>query len=286
MGNFSLLTLNCFGAPGWNTTLRLRQLGEELNQSDYAIACLQEVQTHYYRRLLIEACNHFYPAQAYKDFLHAPKGGLLTFSRSKLRRVQFQLFADRGLWYTPALADWILHKGVLISESECDDMPVIVMNTHLTANYTGDWSRSSVFARQECRELMQIAGLVHAQPRDALVIVCGDFNIPRGSWMYDQFISESGMIDPLADDVRPTFRPHAMMGNHYAAPIDFTFYRPPENMAMQVESTLRFQDKMRIGGRRLHLSDHIAIEARFSWETSSREVHRDAPDMQAGKASL
>ncbi len=266
MGNFSLLTLNCFGTPGWNTTLRLRQLGEELNRSDYAVVCLQEVQTHYYRRLLIETCSRFYPAQAYKDFFHAPKGGLLTFSRSKLRRVQFQLFAERGLWYTPALADWILHKGVLISESECDDLPVIVMNTHLTANYTGDWSRSNAFARQEYGELMQIARLVQAQPRDALVIVSGDFNIPRGSWMYEQFIAESGMIDPMADDNRPTFRPHAVMGSHYAAPIDFTFYRPPNGYRVQVKSALRFEDKIRMNGRRLHISDHLAVEARFTWQ--------------------
>lgn len=265
MGNFSLLTLNCFGTPGWNTTLRLRQLGQELNQSDYALVCLQEVQTHYYRRLLIDACNHFYPGQAYQDFWHAPKGGLMTFSRTKFKRLQFQLFAERGLWYTPALADWILHKGVLMTESIYDDLPVIVMNTHLTANYTGDWSRSNAFARQEHGELMQIARLVNVQPRDALVIVGGDFNIPRGSWMYESFLTESGMIDPLADDARPTFRPHAVMGKHYSAPIDFTFYRAPETLALQVESTLRFQDKITISGRKLHLSDHIAIEARFSW---------------------
>jgi endonuclease/exonuclease/phosphatase (EEP) superfamily protein YafD len=266
MGNLSLLTLNCFGVPGWNTSTRLRELGQEFNRSDYSVICLQEVQTHYYRRLLIEACNRFYPSQAYQDFLHAPKGGLMTFSREKFRRIQFQLFAERGLWYTPALADWILHKGVLITESDCDDVPVIVMNTHLTANYTGDWSRSNVFAKQEHGELMQIARLVNAQPDDALIIVGGDFNIPRGSWMYESFIAESGMADPLADDIRPTFRPHAYMGNHYAAPIDFTFYRAPKGVSIQVESTLRFQDKITISGRRLHLSDHMAIETRFSWE--------------------
>jgi endonuclease/exonuclease/phosphatase (EEP) superfamily protein YafD len=240
---------------------------------------LQEVQTHYYRRLLIEACSRFFPSQAYQDFLHAPKGGLMTFSREKFRRTQFQLFAERGLWYTPALADWILHKGVLITESVCDDLPIIIMNTHLTANYTGDWGRSNAFARQEHGELMQIARIVNAQPKDALVVVGGDFNIPRGSWMYQSFIEESGMIDPLADDVRPTFRPHAVMGEHYAAPIDFTFYRAPETVPIQVESTLRFQDKITISGRKLHLSDHMAIESRFSWtvpETSGE--HQAAVD--------
>lgn len=265
MGTFSLLTLNCFGVPGMGTTTRLRYLADALNHADYTMVCLQEVQTHAYRTLLTRDCHTCYPAHAYEQFVHAPKGGLLTLARTPIERHAFTLFQDRGLWYTPAVMDWILHKGVLISHTRIADLPISVLNTHLTANYTGNWGKNSPFAKQEQSELQQIAALVNAQPPDELVIVCGDFNVPRGSWLYDSLIESAGLIDPLAGDARPTFRPYSGMGKHYGAPIDFALYRPPRRVALHVEADLRFTDKIDIEGRRVHVSDHNGVETRFSW---------------------
>ena len=114
---------------------------------------------------------------------------------------------------------------------------------------------------------MQIADLVNAQPHDHLVILCGDFNIPRGSWLYDSLLNETGLIDPLAGDTRPTFRPYSGMGMHYSAPIDFTLYRAPSMLHVRAESDLRFTEKVEIGGRRTHISDHLGIGTHFEWVT-------------------
>jgi endonuclease/exonuclease/phosphatase family metal-dependent hydrolase len=263
---FSLLTLNCFGVPGIRTGERLRRLAQELNAADYSVVCLQEVQSHRYRALFADQCKSCYPGQAYHQFIHAPKGGLLTLSKYPIEHSEFVLFRERGLWFTPAITDWILHKGVLITRLRLGDLLVVVMNTHLTANYTGDWSRNNLFAKQEYRELMQIAELVHAQPANALVLVCGDFNIPRGSWLYESLLTFAGLTDPLAGDQRPTFRPHLGMGLHYATPIDFTLYRAPPLPSFRTQSDLRFQDEVEIGGRKAHLSDHMGIELCLSWE--------------------
>lgn len=263
MGIFSLLTLNCFGAPNIRTGARLRTLAHRLNQADYTAVCLQEVQTHNYRRLLTSACCSVYPAQAHQQFVHAPKGGLLTLARVPFEDSQFFLFEKRGLWYTPALADWVLHKGVLATTFHSDGVPVVLMNTHLTANYTGNWSRDNVFARQEYHELMQIAELVNQQAADRLVILCGDFNIPRGSWLYEAFLAASGMVDPLAGDPRPTFRPHVGMGQKFRVAIDYILYRAPAGLDVQAEADLRFEDQVDIGGRKAYLSDHMAVETRF-----------------------
>jgi endonuclease/exonuclease/phosphatase family metal-dependent hydrolase len=266
MGSFSLLTLNCFGAPGMNATARLRHLAQHLNHADYSIVCLQEVQTHLYRNLLTTACRKSYPAQIYKGFVHAPKGGLLTLSRIPAQRSDFALFRQRGLWYTPAITDWILHKGILSAHFTVGGVPTVVLNTHLTANYTGNWTRQSAFARQEHGELLQIAEMVSAQPADHLVIVCGDFNIPRASWLYDSFMEASGLTDPLAGDERPTFRPHRGMSSKYGAPIDYILYRAPVALDLNVQADLRFEDRLSIAGRRVYLSDHLGIEARFGWQ--------------------
>lgn len=266
MPGFSLLTLNCYGVPGITTHLRLRQLAQALNDADYAIVCLQEVQAHRYRRLFQNLCAQCYPSQSYQHFVHAPKGGLLTLARTPIEHQQYMLFQERGLWYTPALMDWILHKGVLLTRTTIQGLPVIALNTHLTANYTGNWSRGKPFAMQEHRELMQVADLINRQPPEALVVISGDFNVPRGSWMYQEFLQKAKLIDPLAGDSRPTFRPHPTMPTRYAVPIDFTLYRAPNGLEIKTTSDLQFQEKASFtGAAPQYLSDHIAVETRFSW---------------------
>jgi endonuclease/exonuclease/phosphatase family metal-dependent hydrolase len=267
MRGFSLLTFNCYGVPGIGTSARLKRIADRVNEADYTVVCLQEVQSHRYRRLFQKACEQCYPSHAYHHFVHAPKGGLLTLSKAPLDDREFVLFKDRGLWYTPALADWILHKGVLITAMVIEGLPVLVLNTHLTANYFGDWSQGSPFAMQEHSELTQIADIVNAQASNALVIVAGDFNIPRGSWLYHALLDRAGLIDPMAGDTRPTFRPKPGMGARYAAAIDYTLYRPPDGVQIHVRSDLQFRDKVTIkGSNPQYLSDHLAVETHFSWE--------------------
>lgn len=265
MDTFSLLTLNCFGVPGWNTRARLRTLSRMLNEAPYELVCLQEVQTHRYRQLLTTGCQTSYAAQAYAGFVHAPKGGLLTLARTSIDQHEFRLFHERGLWYTPAVMDWILHKGVLVTDLTVAGVPITVLNTHLTANYMGNWTRNNPFAKQEYTELMQIAELVNTIPIERLVIVCGDFNIPRGSWLYDELLTAARLVDPLSGDKRPTFRPYSGMGRHYGAPIDFTLYRAPQNLQLNVEAELQFESKVSVEGRAAYLSDHLGIETRFTW---------------------
>lgn len=100
---------------------------------------------------------------------------------------------------------------------------------------------------------------------DHLVIVCGDFNIPRPGWLYDSFIEASGLTDPMAQDERPTFRPHRGMSSKYRVAIDYVLYRAPAALNLSVQSDLQFADKHTIAGRKAYLSDHLAIETQFAW---------------------
>jgi endonuclease/exonuclease/phosphatase family metal-dependent hydrolase len=269
MTTFSLITLNCFGVPTPTTRRRLLALASELNRLEFTMACLQEVQSHTYRRLLVRACER-YPAHAYIPFMHAPKGGLLTLARTPIENTHFTLYRDRGRWYTPAIADWILHKGALITSTTVDGVPIAVINTHLTANYSGDWRRSNRYAQHERSQLQQLAQIVSLQPTDTLVIVVGDFNIPRGNWLYKEFLAESGMIDPLAGDRQATFRPPRGIPGRYALPIDFTLFRLPQAKplpGLQIRSQLCFQEKYPLSARRKgYLSDHLGVELKISWD--------------------
>lgn len=265
MPEFSLLTLNTYGVPAPGTSARLRTLSHTLNDEAYSVICLQEVQSHLYRRL-IQTTTH-YRHSAYEPFWHCPKGGLLTLSRRPIDDSAFTLFSERGLWYTPALADWILHKGMLVTRMAVGDLPVVIINTHLTANYMGNWGHGSLYAEHEHNQLLQLAELVQEQPLEALVIVAGDFNVPRGSWLYESFIAASRLNDPLQDSFEPTIRPRMGLPSRYIAPIDYILFRSPPLRGCEVTSRLRFKDKVTFGnGRRDYLSDHIGVELCLTWD--------------------
>jgi endonuclease/exonuclease/phosphatase (EEP) superfamily protein YafD len=262
--SLSLLSLNCFGTPVPTTRRRLQALAQHLEQSSLQIVCLQEVQLVRYQNLLFQACAS-YPFQAYEPHLHCPKGGLVTLSRAPLATGHFETFVEQGRWYLPTAMDRFLRKGMLISSLRWRDVPVVVINTHILANYSGDWERRGVFTRMQEKQLRQLADTVAAQPSDALVAVVGDFNLPRGSRLYQDFLGQTGLMDVLAGDRRPTHRPPRGVPAHYSLPIDFVFIRVPASLSLQITGDLRFSSKLDLTHRHHdYLSDHNAIEVGFT----------------------
>lgn len=262
--SLSVLSLNCFGAPVPTTRRRLLALARELEQSSFQLACLQEVQLVMYQKLLIRACGS-YPFQAYQPYLHSPKGGLVTLSRVPLMTQHFETYTEQGRWYLPTVMDNVLRKGVLVTSLHWADFPVVVMNTHILANYSGDWERQGVFARMQEKQLRQLADAVTVQPGNALVVVVGDFNIPRGSRLYTDFLHQTGLMDPLAGDRRATHRPPPGVPAQYSLPIDFAFVRVPVAHSLQITCDLRFSSKLPLDHRyHDYLSDHNGIEVCFT----------------------
>lgn len=241
-------------------------LAAHLERASYDVVCLQEVQTHGYRRLLVEAAAS-YRCAAYVPHVHAPRGGLLSLTRPEIVRSEFTLFRARDLHAAPMLMDWLLYKGVLLTEVRCGGQRVVVLNTHLNANYSGDWGRHNRYAQVEQRQLAQLAEIVAAQPRDTIVVAAGDFNIPRASWLYEELLAASGLADPLAGDKRPTYRALPGLPVRYAQAIDFALLRAPELPALSVTSALCFTEPSQSSnGPALFLSDHVGVELRISWE--------------------
>lgn len=262
--SFSLLTLNCFGLWLPNTGRRLLALAQELEHGPHQVVCLQEIQLHRYQRLLVETCAS-YTSAVYEPYVHCPKGGLLTLSRIPIRDKAFTAYNERGLWYTPMLLDKLFYKGMLIKKLTWAGIPLVIINTHLLANFAGDWDRNGKYARVEQMQLRQLAETVRAQPADALILVVGDFNIPRGSKLYDDFLASSGLTDPLAGDTRPTFRLPPGAPSRFSLPLDYVFVRLPDTYSFKIECDFCFTGKHWIGGRHYgYLSDHNGIEIRVT----------------------
>ena len=247
-----------------NTGRRLLALADELERRDDVVVCLQEVQLNRYRKMLHRACRSF-PHHIHEPYLQCPKGGLLTLARVPVTSTQFIPYTERGLWYTPMIMDRLLYKGMLVTTFAWAGTPVTVINTHILANYVGDWERRGMHARIEEKQLRQLAETVRSQPAETLTIVVGDFNIPRGSRLYRDFLELSELHDPLAGDTRPTHRPPFGVPSRYALPIDYVLVRKPSAHSLKIDCDLCFSNKLwRNGWRQDYLSDHNGISARLT----------------------
>lgn len=239
-------------------------LARVLEQSPYQIVCLQEIQLHTYQNLLVNGCAS-YPFALFESYVHCPKGGLLTLSRIPTMSTSFVPYSKRGYWYTPMLLDRLFFKGMLITKFTWNDMPIVMINTHLVANFAGDWERRGMYARVEELQLRQLAETVQSQPRDAILFVVGDFNIPRGSGLYRDFLVHSGLIDPMADDTRPTLRMPFRVNSRFSFAIDYVLVQVPDKYSCKIDCDLCFASKYWItDGYEGYLSDHYGIETRMT----------------------
>lgn len=257
---FSIVTINAFGNPLWRPTRRLPALRRELDALAVDAVCLQEVQNGVAQRAFT-AASAAYPYNAHAPAVRHPLGGLTTLLRQPSKTQQFIRYTNQGPLLGPTVMDRLTRKGVLHCELEHPSGPVIVLNTHIMANYGGNWHRQAEAAQQQWSQLSELAAIVQAQPAEALLFLAGDFNIPRGCWLYEEFVAASGLTDPLAGDERPTYRPFPGVAARYALPIDFVFVRVPTGMTVTMQPALRFTERVPyVGGGMGYLSDHLGVQ--------------------------
>jgi endonuclease/exonuclease/phosphatase family metal-dependent hydrolase len=225
MTALSLLSLNTFGIPFYLSLGRIKRLASELNRVAPTVVCLQEIQQNVYVPLLEKHLTEYSHLASFRH-RYAPKGGLFTasiFSGTS----EFHPFPNRGKPISMGFADWALYKGVLVTTLEIGERPVVVMNTHLQANYLGNWDVSNEQTRIEVDQARFLADLIEAQPAEAWVFTCGDFNFPRGTPPYEVMMAVGSINDALADDPRPTYRPFPLVSSKWQTSLDYFFYRRP-----------------------------------------------------------
>lgn len=266
MPQLTLLSLNTFGLPlflGWS---RLGRLTRELDNYTASVICLQEIQQNAYVPLLLRNLPD-YPHHAFEVNWFAPKGGLFTAARAPMQASKFIPYQNRGRPFGAGIADWALNKGVLESSFNIGAQRVIVMNTHLHANYRGDWNADYALTRIQRDQVQHLAEMVRAQPRDAVVIVCGDFNFPRGTSLYSELVEMGELEDPLAEDPRPTYRPFPLLNSaKWSVPIDFVLVRRAPWRDFKLDADIvHIEDRTRRLPTGRFLTDHNALTLHVEW---------------------
>jgi endonuclease/exonuclease/phosphatase family metal-dependent hydrolase len=261
--SLSLLTFNCLFRP--NPANRLATLARELQGRKLDVLCLQEVVWRPHVRLLCEALPGF-PHVAFRPFGLAVKGGLVLMSRWPIAHWRYETYRRRGRLTSLGFSDWAIHKGFQVARLETGGGTVVVVNTHLLANYAGDWSPESDYARREWDELQQLARSLAAVDAGMPVVVAGDLNVPAGTWLHRDFLRAARLRDVFDGAREPTGRWKPGPTGPPPA-IDHVLVRVPEGWRSHASAGLVFQDQVSlVTGERGHLSDHFGIEAHLEIE--------------------
>jgi endonuclease/exonuclease/phosphatase family metal-dependent hydrolase len=271
MAEFSLLSLNTFGLPfflGWE---RLRRITRELDRSSYDVVCLQEIQQNGYMTTLQHGLPSF-PNQVSEKHIYAPKGGLAVFSRLPVAEHRFEVYQDRGIWISISISDWALYKGILSVGFDVEGLKIVVLLSHMHANYAGQWQLANPMAKTQLSQVQQLNRAIHAISEDTLVITCGDLNFPKNSFLYEELIGEDYLFDPLANDPRPTYRPFPLVPSRWKISLDHMLIRRPALTEFQIQAdVIEVEDAQKYLPIQRFLTDHNALTCKIQWDSSKTQ---------------
>jgi hypothetical protein len=268
MDSFSLLSLNTFGVPFYLSLSRIKRLAAEINRLYPTVLCLQEIQQNAYLPLLRKGLTAYSQLAFYRNRF-APKGGLFTalVSAPPERKKEFFPFSNQGKPVSIGFSDWALNKGALLVDLEFQEHKLVILNTHLQANYRGDWRISNNQTQIQLDQVKDLAKIIRSQPEDAWVIVCGDFNFPRQSPAYQEMIMQGGLTDALVDNPRHTYRPFPLVSRKWQTSLDYIFFRiPAGEAATTTADILPIENTSAALPYQRFLTDHNALTFKITWE--------------------
>lgn len=221
-----IATVNvCFGvvtrlAPA---AVRMAELSRRLDELDLDVVNLQEVWTP---RLLarIRAGAPSLPHVAWRrGSLGQPAGGLATLSRRRVADVRYAGFRRAPVrmgspgFRVRQRVDGAFHGVLLVRLA---GVPVLIGNTHLTANRDGDWSTGNRHHRFQRAQLELLrAATAGAGP----AVLTGDFNVTSGSPLYPSIVD--GWWDPFAATDPPTYHESMLPAGRRSSRIDYILVR-------------------------------------------------------------
>jgi endonuclease/exonuclease/phosphatase family metal-dependent hydrolase len=254
----TVASLNTRGIPltGSRLASRYETIGRAFEAGEADVVCFQEVFTYWHLRLLARRMVSF-TRVSYRPSPAGPAGGLVTFSRRPVSSRPVY----RGFGFPPE-APGIPRlirlrasgKGALVTRLGRPELRVI--NTHPVANWDGDWSESNRFYPLHRAQLDVLTRVIDSVPPPA--IVCGDFNIDRGSSLFTGFLAASRLADAFDGSCPPTFRAEFLPPGEVPHCIDFILTK---GGIRPVAATVLFTGKQPLPGAPGYVSDHLGLSA-------------------------
>jgi endonuclease/exonuclease/phosphatase family metal-dependent hydrolase len=269
----SVLSFNIFGAPFhaqrvfstlFTTKIykRFAAYAAIVNTMDVDIICMQEVNSYRQFYFLKKRLSQF-PYVCYRRYIQGPKGGLVIFSKLPLTNTAYVTFKKSGVYWNKSFIAHLIRRGLLVAQVE--SMPVTIINTHLTHNIDHDWSSKAQIRSIHDAQLAQIIkNLSNKEHNERSIILTGDFNIPKSSTLFSDFLKNAKLIDVFHEHTSSTYHEEFTFKNVPLGRIDHIFLFPNGKEITVDEKKHMFEEKIETtAGEKLYLSDHIGLYARF-----------------------
>lgn len=240
-------------------------MGELLNASSVDIICLQEVVT-YSQLLTLKKQLKNYPYVCYKPFISGPKGGLVTFSKKEMSSVKYYTFTKKGSLHNATVYAHFMQTGMLMCT--LSDTPLVIINTHFTANFDHDWQPSNRFYKIADAQMRETANVLDALATENGIVLMGDFNIGKHSMMYKKFVKDANVQDVFSEETSYTYDKERKMNvfkGKKSDRIDYIFLRSQAKISVEKKEQF-FVDPVKLhNGTNAFLSDHLGLKAVLSF---------------------
>lgn len=259
-------TLNTWFLPGplaRHKRERMSAIGAALPELDADLIAFQEVWTRASRAGLIAGAER----SGYTHVWHNPKtaagSGLLVVSRLPLHDIHFEPFVARGFAERIRHMDYYSGKGFARITVETREGPLILLDTHLHANYATR-GKHDEYVGIRAAQIIQFCAAI-AEITDPVIAV-GDFNFEEDDDAYRVLSGLTGLTDiaalldrrqitSLADN--PYHR-----SNHTDRRIDYVLCRNGTRFGLRPVSIRRVYDKrLDFDGEPGAYSDHAGLLA-------------------------
>ncbi len=241
-----------------------------LEAADVDIVNFQEVWTPGLPAFLRTHLPSF-PFVAHKaGALGQPAGGLASFSRLPLRSAEYVSF--RGVRsqggspiFRAATSAGACLQGLLVFEVPA--FRTVVGNVHLTANRDGKWSDGNRYEALQTEQVKRVHEVLDRSRRvdTALVIACGDFNLPSDCGLYDAVVDSGVWHDPFAAADVPTFHADLLPAHARAHRVDYLLVEGDLDRYPVTGTDLLFTEPVALpSGGTAYLSDHVSQVVRFT----------------------
>lgn len=263
MSAFSFDSIHGF-LQSWNPIARQKKIAMILKNENPDVITLQEVHTYYVLNILKEKLD--FPHVAYRRYIYGPRGGLVTFSKYPIEKVEYINFKKRGSFFNSSFIAHIIKNGILICKLK--DIPLVILNVHATPNLDHDDSKNNRFIKYIEAQLEQIAGLTKEILRKKEnIVLAGDLNVAKNSYSYNNFVKISGLKDIFDDFDTPTQHQEYLQKNKKVKRIDYIFLSDTQTKINIYSKKHLFTEKYILNNKRKsYLSDHVGLRTSIEFQ--------------------